>query len=49
CGIPHRLSKTPGRVVTRAPKVGEHNDDIYKKLLNYSDEQIQKLQQQGTI
>lgn len=48
-GIPHRLSKTPGKVVTRAPRVGEHNMEIYKDLLGYSDEKIAELTSKKTI
>lgn len=48
-GIPHRLSKTPGKVVTRAPRVGEHNNDIYGELLGYSDERIAELASKNII
>ena len=42
-GIQARLSKTPGTIRSRAPRVGEHNRQIYKDLLGYSDETIQEL------
>lgn len=49
CGIPIKLSKTPGRVETRAPRVGEHNDRIYQRMLGYSDEYIAELEESGII
>jgi len=48
-GIQARLSKTPGKVVTRAPRVGEHNQEIYKDLLGYDDDFIKELTEQGII
>ena len=42
-GIQAKLSKTPGRVVTRAPKVGEHNHEVYHDLLGYSDVLLNEL------
>jgi crotonobetainyl-CoA:carnitine CoA-transferase CaiB-like acyl-CoA transferase len=49
CGIPFKLSKTPGKVERRAPRVGEHNKDIYRDLLGYSDERLAVLKDQGAI
>jgi len=49
CGIPIILSKTPGRVESRAPRVGEHNDEIYGDLLGYSKEKIAELKKEGAI
>ena len=49
CGIPVRMSKTPGKVVTRAPRVGEHNREIYQDLLGYSEEKIAKLKTDDVI
>lgn len=43
CGIPIKLSKTPGSVETRAPRVGEHNNDIYGDLLGYGASFISEL------
>lgn len=46
---PMMLSKTPPHIERRAPRVGEHNDDIYKEVLGYSDEKISKLKKEGAI
>lgn len=49
CGIPVRLSKTPGSVETRAPRIGEHNDAYYRDLLGYDDAKIAGLKEAGII
>lgn len=48
-GIPARLSKTPGRITSRAPRVGEHNEEVYQDLLGYSAERLEDLREQGAI
>jgi len=48
-GLPVKLSKSPGAVVSRAPRVGEHNYEIYGRLLAYSDDQITTLNANGVI
>ena len=35
---PIKLSKTPGRIKTRAPRPGEHNREVYSGLLGYPQE-----------
>jgi crotonobetainyl-CoA:carnitine CoA-transferase CaiB-like acyl-CoA transferase len=49
CGMPVRMSKTPSRVEFRAPRVGEHNREIYQGLLDYSDEELAELKESGVI
>ena len=49
CGIPIKLSKTPGSVETRAPRVGEHNGYIYGDLLGYTASFIAELKDQEVI
>ncbi len=48
-GIPAKLSKTPGRITSRAPRVGEHNDEIYQDLLGYSTATLDDLKRKGVI
>jgi len=48
-GIHARMSKTPGEIVRRAPRVGEHNEEIYKTLLGYSDTYIKELIEENLI
>jgi formyl-CoA transferase len=47
--IAPKLSVTPGRVRSPAPALGEHNAEIYKGLLGYSDGRIAQLQATGII
>ena len=49
CGIPIKLSKTPGRVERRAPRVGEHNDEIYQDFLGYNQKKMKDLKARGAI
>lgn len=49
CGVSARLSKTPGFITLRPPRVGEHNDEIYQGLLGYSPETIKDLKGKGVI
>lgn len=48
-GIPVRLSKTPGSIRNRAPRVGEHNGEIYGSLLEYSAARLAELEAAGVI
>jgi crotonobetainyl-CoA:carnitine CoA-transferase CaiB-like acyl-CoA transferase len=43
-----RLSRTPGVLRYPAPKIGQHNDEIYGRI-GYSPERILSLRQQGVI
>lgn len=44
-----RLSDTPGRVNWLGPSLGEHNDEVFKGLLDMSDEEIRRLGEAGVI
>jgi CoA:oxalate CoA-transferase len=48
-GIPAKLSRTPGRIETAAPLLGEHTDEILKGLLGYNDDKIQELREEKVI
>ena len=47
-GVLPKLSRTPGRIGTGGPQLGEHNEDILAGL-GLSEEQIQGLRQRGII
>ena len=47
--IPVRLSETPGRVRGLAPLMGEHTHEIAKGLLDLSDEEIKKLEEEKVL
>ncbi|MGJ9457991.1 CaiB/BaiF CoA transferase family protein [Oceanobacillus sp. CF4.6] len=48
-GIVPKLSETPGSVEWTGPELGEHNEEIYKELLGYSEKEYHKLKQNGII
>ncbi|WP_346206859.1 CoA transferase [Caldifermentibacillus hisashii] len=48
-GITPKLSLTPGTIDSPPPALGDHNEEIYKGLLKYSDEKFKDLQNRGII
>jgi len=44
-----KLSETPGVIRKGAPPVGDDNEEIFRDLLGYSDEEISKFKQEGVI
>ena len=44
-----RFSETPGRVNWPGPAMGQHNEGIYKELLEYDEEKIERLKREGVI
>jgi len=44
-----RLSASPGRIQRGAPKLGEHNDEIYRGLLGLGDAEIDGLKRERVI
>lgn len=44
-----RLSETPGEIVHLGPPKGEHNDDIYREELGYTEQQLAELDNKGVI
>lgn len=48
-GSVFKMSDTPGDPTPPAPFLGEHNYEIYSRLLGYSKEEIVRLQNQGII
>jgi crotonobetainyl-CoA:carnitine CoA-transferase CaiB-like acyl-CoA transferase len=48
-GIPVKLSLTPGSISSRAPKIGEHNKEIYCGLLGFSQKELNKLKEKEII
>jgi crotonobetainyl-CoA:carnitine CoA-transferase CaiB-like acyl-CoA transferase len=48
-GAPYRLSETPWRLRRRAPRIGEHNDEIYGGELGLSRAQLAVLLAAGAI
>ncbi|MDP6831412.1 MAG: CoA transferase [Alphaproteobacteria bacterium] len=48
-GVIPKLMDTPGRVAWTGPRLGQHNDEIYKDLLGKSDEELTRLAEDGII
>jgi len=48
-GVPVRLDMMPGRVLGRAPRLGEHSRDILSGLLGWGDDRIETLRKEGVI
>ena len=48
-GAPYRFAETPWKIRRRAPLIGEHNNEIYKKELGLTAKQIAALKGQGVI
>ena len=44
-----KLSETPGKVRKVGPKLGEHNDYVFKDILNKKDEELEGLRKKGII
>jgi len=44
-----KLSKTPGDASSPAPFLGQHNYEVYSEVLGYSEQEITKLADDGTI
>jgi len=38
-----RLSETPGAIRRPAPRLGEHNDYVFRELLGLTKEEIERL------
>jgi CoA:oxalate CoA-transferase len=47
-GVPVRLSKTPGRIRSMAPRLGEHTDQILREH-GFSEDDIARLEAEGVI
>jgi len=46
---PYRFSKTPWRLERPAPLLGEHNEEIYRRRLGYTKEDLVRMRAAGTI
>ncbi|HKQ65895.1 MAG TPA: CoA transferase [Methylomirabilota bacterium] len=48
-GTPLKLSETPGRVKWLAPNPGEHNEEVFIKMLGYSKADLTRWTSEGVI
>lgn len=48
-GIPVKLSKTPGKVHSPAPDLGQHNSEVYQGLLGLTEQELDELRKEKVI
>ena len=48
-GVIGKLSKTTGGMFRRTPELGEHTDEVLKRVLGMSDEEIQTLHRENIV
>ena len=48
-GAPFRMSQTPQRIAQPAPLLGQHNEEVYKRWLGLSHNDLTKLEENGII
>ncbi|MUK87643.1 CoA transferase [Ornithinibacillus sp. L9] len=48
-GVVPKLSETPGEVEWTGPEIGEHNEEVYKEILQFNDEEFADLKEKGII
>lgn len=48
-GVPYRFSDIPKGILSAAPLLGQHNEEIYCKRLGYNKDDLAKLQESGII
>jgi len=48
-GFPIKFSETKGDISAPAPLLGEHNVEVYTRLLGYSAEKVEELRKKGVI
>jgi crotonobetainyl-CoA:carnitine CoA-transferase CaiB-like acyl-CoA transferase len=44
-----RLSETPGEVRWTGPKLGQHNDEVFKEVLGMEEEDLDGLRERGIV
>ncbi|MGQ9655084.1 MAG: CoA transferase, partial [Thermodesulfobacteriota bacterium] len=48
-GVPAKLSRTPGKVKSAAPLLGQHTEEVLQGILGRTPAEIQRLRDQGVI
>jgi len=48
-GIPIQMSQSPGEIKRSAPRLGEHNFEIYNRYLGLTENELAELKKQGVI
>jgi CoA:oxalate CoA-transferase len=48
-GIPVKMSASPGKITSSAPRLGEHNIEIYSQYLDLDADEVERLKKDGVI
>jgi CoA:oxalate CoA-transferase len=48
-GAPYKLSATPWEIKRRAPLIGEHNEEVYGRVLGYKQKDLERMKGAGII
>ena len=48
-GVIPKMSATPGRIASAGPVIGDHNQEIYARLLGKSEQELSALKEKGII
>ena len=48
-GVPIKLSDTPGEVLTPAPLLGEHTEEVLMEFLNMDREEVEKMKDENVL
>jgi crotonobetainyl-CoA:carnitine CoA-transferase CaiB-like acyl-CoA transferase len=48
-GVPIKLSGTPGKVQGRAPRLGEHSEEILAEWLGLTADAVARLRREGVV
>jgi formyl-CoA transferase len=48
-GIAPKLSETPGQIRTAGPALGEHNKEVYARLMGYTEKDLDALRKEGVV
>ena len=48
-GAPYKLSVTPCKIHRHAPLLGEHNEEVYCRILGYGTQELVRMRQAGII
>jgi crotonobetainyl-CoA:carnitine CoA-transferase CaiB-like acyl-CoA transferase len=47
--FPAKFYKTPGEVVSGAPMLGQHTEEVLTTMLGYTPEQVKALEKEGKV
>jgi CoA:oxalate CoA-transferase len=48
-GFPIKFSESPGKIDMPSPLLGQHNEEVFIKLMGYSKDEIMELREEGVI